>query len=156
LAEQTDDAIEAIGIDRARQAIHLADIVLWLGAPSDSPRADALRLATQMDRPGWAMPSGSELSVSAHTGENMDRLVATLIDRARLLLPAEGEVALHRRQREGVADMRDALRACEGEGDLLVVAEHLRTARLAMDRLSGRAGVEDMLDALFGRFCIGK
>ncbi|MDQ4420599.1 tRNA uridine-5-carboxymethylaminomethyl(34) synthesis GTPase MnmE [Sphingobium sp. DEHP117] len=156
LAEQTDDAIEAIGIDRARQAIDLADIVLWLGEPSDSLRADALRLATQMDRPGWAMPRGCELSVSAHTGENMDRLVATLIDRARLLLPAEGEVALHRRQREGVADMRDALRACEGEGDLLVVAEHLRTARLAMDRLSGRAGVEDMLDALFGRFCIGK
>ncbi len=156
LAEQTEDAIEAIGIDRARQAIDLADIVLWLGAPEDSPRADALRLATQMDRPGWAMPTGCELSVSAHTGENMADLVVTLIDRARLLLPAEGEVALHRRQREGVAEMRDALRACEGEGDLLVIAEHLRSARLAMDRLTGRAGVEDMLDTLFGRFCIGK
>jgi tRNA modification GTPase len=29
-------------------------------------------------------------------------------------------------------------------------------ARLALDRVTGRAGVEDMLDALFGRFCIGK
>jgi len=36
------------------------------------------------------------------------------------------------------------------------MAEGLRIARSAFDRLSGRAGVEDMLDALFGRFCLGK
>ena len=32
----------------------------------------------------------------------------------------------------------------------------LRRARVAFDRLLGRASTEDMLDALFGRFCIGK
>jgi tRNA modification GTPase len=37
-----------------------------------------------------------------------------------------------------------------------VSAEHLRRARAALDRLTGRAGVEDMLDALFGTFCVGK
>jgi tRNA modification GTPase len=40
--------------------------------------------------------------------------------------------------------------------DLLIVAEALRLARVAFDRLTGRATTEDMLDALFGRFCIGK
>ena len=40
--------------------------------------------------------------------------------------------------------------------DLLIAAEALRQARVALDRITGRAGVEDMLDALFGRFCIGK
>jgi tRNA modification GTPase len=39
---------------------------------------------------------------------------------------------------------------------LLVAAEALRHARLGLDRVTGRAGVEDMLDALFARFCIGK
>ena len=38
----------------------------------------------------------------------------------------------------------------------LIAAEALRTARTALDRVTGKAGVEDMLDALFGRFCIGK
>jgi tRNA modification GTPase len=52
--------------------------------------------------------------------------------------------------------MVDALEAVQAEHDLLIVAEQLRSARLAMDRLIGRSGVEDMLDALFGRFCIGK
>jgi len=39
---------------------------------------------------------------------------------------------------------------------LVLVAEELRRARIAFDRLTGRAGVEDVLDALFGRFCLGK
>jgi tRNA modification GTPase len=38
----------------------------------------------------------------------------------------------------------------------LLAAEELRLARQALDRLVGRVGTEDMLDALFGRFCIGK
>ena len=40
--------------------------------------------------------------------------------------------------------------------DPLIMAEELRQARLALDALTGRASTEDMLDALFGRFCIGK
>jgi tRNA modification GTPase len=40
--------------------------------------------------------------------------------------------------------------------DLLLRAESLRLARLALDQLLGRTHVEDMLDALFGNFCIGK
>jgi tRNA modification GTPase len=46
-------------------------------------------------------------------------------------------------------------RAC-AESDPLLIAEGLRLARQAFDRLTGRTGTEDMLDALFGRFCIGK
>jgi tRNA modification GTPase len=40
--------------------------------------------------------------------------------------------------------------------DPLLIAEQLRRARAAFDALIGRAATEDMLDALFGRFCIGK
>ena len=42
------------------------------------------------------------------------------------------------------------------QSDLLVAAEALRLSLRALDRITGRAGVEDMLDQLFGRFCIGK
>jgi tRNA modification GTPase len=38
----------------------------------------------------------------------------------------------------------------------VLLAEELRLARLAFDRLTGRAGFEDVLDTLFGRFCLGK
>ena len=42
------------------------------------------------------------------------------------------------------------------EHDPLLMAEALRPARVSFDSLLGRATTEDMLDALFGRFCIGK
>ena len=44
----------------------------------------------------------------------------------------------------------------ERETDPLLIAEGLRLARLAFDGLVGGTATEDMLDALFGRFCIGK
>jgi tRNA modification GTPase len=50
----------------------------------------------------------------------------------------------------------DALGGAASQGDPLVVAEHLRAARAAFDRLVGRTATEEMLDALFSRFCIGK
>jgi len=156
LAENSSDTIERIGIDRARTAIEAADIVLWLGAPDLAPRANAIRIAAQMDRAGWIMPNGADLALSAATGENMAELRTLLVARARALIPGEGEYALHKRQRDGITEIAAALDAALGEPDMLIVAEHLRAARLAMDRLTGRSGVEDMLDALFGRFCIGK
>jgi tRNA modification GTPase len=48
------------------------------------------------------------------------------------------------------------VRSASGLADPLLAAEDLRFARSALDRLVGRSGTEDMLDALFGRFCIGK
>ena len=44
----------------------------------------------------------------------------------------------------------------ENEGDVVIAAEGLRSARNAFHRLTGKAGVEDVLDHLFGRFCLGK
>lgn len=78
---------------------------------------------------------------------------------ARTLLPREGEAALRQRQRAALDDARDWLQIAAGSreaSDLVLIAERLRLASGALDRITGRAGVEDMLDTLFGRFCIGK
>jgi tRNA modification GTPase len=156
LAEQSTDAIELIGIDRARTAIEQADILLWLGDAWDCPRDDAVRIAAQKDRTDWAMPHGADIALSAATGEGVSDLVDILLKRAALLIPGDNEYALHRRQRDGVGAMAAALSQAIVTTDLLLVAEHLRQAMRAMDALTGRAGMEEMLDSLFGRFCIGK
>jgi tRNA modification GTPase len=67
-----------------------------------------------------------------------------------------GQVALNTRQHGLLSEAASALGAIRPNGDLLLTAEELRAARSAFDRLLGGAGTEDMLDALFGRFCIGK
>ena len=82
-----------------------------------------------------------------------------IVEMARTLLPREGEAALRQRQRAALGEARDWLRIAAGSresSDLILLAERLRLASGALDRITGRAGVEDMLDTLFGRFCIGK
>jgi tRNA modification GTPase len=98
----------------------------------------------------------ADIHVSAETGEGMDALIALLVGRARALLPAEGEVAVNKRHRDALGECVSDLRMAGNSPDHLLVAEHLRLACGALDRITGRAGVEDMLDRLFGSFCIGK
>lgn len=146
------DPIEAIGIGRAQAAISGADFVLWLGDPAAAP-AKAIQVHAKADLGPTPSPHG--LSVSARTGAGVVELAASLVHRARGLLPAEGQLAVNGRHRALLAGCRDDLLAAR-DPDLLIAAEALRRARTALDRITGRAGVEDMLDALFGRFCIGK
>lgn len=146
------DTIEALGVARAADALGEADIVLWLGEAEECP-LDAVLIAAKADVSQTARPG---LAVSAKTGAGLDTLRALLVDRARALLPKPGALALHARHRAILRDVLAELRAAGTSSDLLLQAEHLRLARASLDRLTGRAGVEDMLDALFGRFCIGK
>jgi tRNA modification GTPase len=96
------------------------------------------------------------LRVSAVTGEGLGELVGLVVAKAAALLPREGEVALSRRQRQHLQRCHGHLVAFRSEPDELVAAEQLRLCRHALDQLTGRAGTEEMLDALFGTFCIGK
>lgn len=152
------EEIERIGVERARGALDSADIILWLDVAESCPDpARSIIVHPRIDLPQHeSMPSSADVAVSAKTGQGMDRLMALIGERARKLLPGEGEVALNRRQRSVLAECADALRASEGSSDLILIAEANRLGRAALDRLTGRAGVEDMLDALFGAFCIGK
>ncbi|TRD11363.1 tRNA uridine-5-carboxymethylaminomethyl(34) synthesis GTPase MnmE [Erythrobacter insulae] len=155
LREDSDDEIEGIGIDRAKSELSRADAVLWLGEQNTGP-VGALEIAARIDDDGHEPKAAPFASVSAVTGEGVSGLKSALVDLARASFPKPGEAALNARQRGLLSDARDALGGTQGQNDLLLVGEELRRARVAFDRLIGRTTTEDMLDALFGRFCIGK
>lgn len=151
----SEDEIEAIGIGLTTSSLAVADLILWLGPPDSAPEGErTLRIQAKSDL-GRREP-GCELAVSSLTGSGMEELVERIRARARELLPVDGEVALHRRHRELIAQAVEFLREVCHSHDPLVAAELLRGARALLDRLTGRAGVEDVLDQLFARFCIGK
>ena len=152
LREDSTDAVEALGIARSGEAMAAADILLWLG-PADAAPADALLIAAKADLDGAARPG---LALSVVTGQGMAALRETLIARAKALLPRPGALALNARHRAIIAEVDAALRDAVATPDLLLRAEALRIARHRLDALTGRSGVESMLDALFGAFCIGK
>lgn len=148
------DEVEAIGVERGRSSLAAADLVLWLGEPGEAPEPDrTILVQPKCDLSGPTRQA--DVRVSAVTGEGIQDLVKAMAARARTLLPGESDVAANARQREAIGHALLHLReACAP--DMLVAAEALRQARVELDRVTGRAGVEDMLDLLFGRFCIGK
>ena len=148
------DPIEAAGVDRARASIASADLILWLGEAADTPDPDrSLLVHPKADL--TPAPPEADIAVSAVTGEGLDRLLRMLIQRSAATLQSGTEGAINDRHASILADTLGLLKEA-GSEDLLLAAEALRQARSALDRITGRSGVEDMLDALFGRFCIGK
>lgn len=157
LREATDDRIEAMGIERTQHAMAGADMILWLGKEGEGPSHPQLvEVEAKADDPSHLAKSDPAFRVSAVSGHGMTELVREIIDRAKILLPPPDLFAVNQRQRLLLAETATALVEAAGSNDWLIVAEHLRQARLSLDALTGRAHTEDMLDMLFGRFCVGK
>jgi tRNA modification GTPase len=147
--------VEAIGVERAHAELKRADLVLWLGPEGEGP-AEAWEIEPQIDRANRRSKAAARFRLSAVSGEGLNELKRALVEHAGQAMPKPGMAALNARQRRWLGEAAGALAASEGLADPLLVAEQLRRARAAFDALAGRAATEDMLDALFGRFCIGK
>ncbi len=148
------DAVEAIGVGRAQTEMARADLVLWLGDEGAGPQG-ALEVAAKSDLE-CRTKAAPFATVSATTGQGVAELWRSLVLRAREFVPLPGEVALNRRHRAILSEAIEEINLAHGEQRALVLAENLRQLRVLFDRLLGGASTEDMLDALFGRFCIGK
>jgi tRNA modification GTPase len=154
---ETEDAVERIGVARARERAEAADlrIILTETPEAETPGEDDIVVRAKADS-GQA----DGLAVSGLTGAGVDRLVAEVT--ARLERKA-ARPATATRQRHRVA-MSNGRRALESARDGLsggaetaeLVAEDIRTAIRALETLVGRIGVEDVLDRIFSQFCIGK
>ena len=152
---ETDDQVEAIGVARAGRLADAADVLVWLGEASDAPvHPRMIRVHAKADLPGRSAAPDGSLAVSSLSHEGLAELLAKIGESARSVLPPDDAIALNRRQAALLQQAAEAL--SEPGADWVLVAEQLRSARSAFDRLTGRAGMEDVLDTLFGRFCLGK
>lgn len=150
------DAVEALGVARATALVTAADVLLWLG---DDPAPDhpcVILVHARADLLDRSDAPAGRLAVSSKTEAGLPALLEAIQRAAETVLPATDAIALNRRQAEhldaAAGFISDALSSC----DLAVVADGLRRARNEFDRLSGSAGIEEVLDDLFARFCLGK
>lgn len=155
------DPVEAEGVRRARDKAANADLVLRLRPPDSAPERQAgdgreIIVATKADL-GAGVGAG-EIAVSAVTGAGLAELIDAVGSRLSDLGQTEPALVTRERQRVAVAEAAAAIaRAVELPHDLPeLIAEELRMAVRALERLIGKVDVEDVLDSLFSGFCIGK
>ena len=121
--------------------------------PPDNP--GHLLIANKADL-GHTGPDGA-LMISAKTGAGMDELRARLAQAARQMTESNGPPPLTRaRHRAALLAAAEHLDAAEQAGLPELRGEDLRLAMRSLGRITGHVGVEDILDTVFSRFCIGK
>lgn len=157
---ESADALEQMGIARARERAERADLRVFL-LDSSGEMPDIERREGDLVVRGKAdLFPGPGLAVSGRTGEGVSALVAKIAQR---LLQHSAGAGIMTRERHRMA-MHRAIRAMEssrqeieaGVGRTELAAEEVRTAIRAMDSLVGRVDVENLLDEIFASFCIGK
>lgn len=169
------DPVEAEGVARSRRAAQEADLALLVLDAMEGITPDDEKLLAELGgRPalvavnkcdlaaGEGPPGLTAVRVSARTGEGLEALRAAMRDAARGpgAVPLEHGFLTTLRQREALGRSLEALERglaglAEGRFPELVAAD----AREALDRLgevTGETTTDDLLDAVFARFCIGK
>ena len=177
--ETTEDPIERLGIERSRRSIQGADLVLMVVDISSPLTAEDTAVAALIeDKPaimvlnkidlGLAadfdglLPQAPRVRVSALTGHGIPALEETLLD---VLLSGQviaGEPPIsgnsrHRALLQIASDyIHDALTAIRSELPAECVAIDIREAIDALGEITGETANQDLLETIFGRFCIGK
>lgn len=175
LRDEALDEIEAEGIARAGQLLHEADLHLRVIDGTGHPGPDILgglppdRTVVVWNKsdlapvtPSIAVPDGCRaVRVSAKTGEGLDDLKAAMsailgddTDAASGVEISQRHRECLSRSRENVVEAVDCLgRDAEG---LVLAAQRIAAAADDIGRVTGRVWSEELLDAIFHRFCVGK
>lgn len=164
---ETDDVVEAEGVRRAERAAAEADLRLHVidGARPEPPigqfEPQDILLFNKVDMvPGASVPDGA-LAISAATGEGVGDLESRIANFvSQRAASVEAPVITRARHREKLAMGLESLVAArtalaDGAGAELA-AEDVRMAIRQLGAVVGAVGVEDVLGAVFSKFCIGK
>jgi len=175
--------IEQHGVARARQTIAESDLVLWLADVARRPMLDELAFvrACLQGRPALWLWAKSDLAscwpaalraqadaawpslvASAKTGLGIDVLEAAIAAalRERCQTPEDNVIMLSARQRDMLArageGLQRAVGACEQNLAAELIVEDIRATHDAIGEVTGLVTSDDILDAIFSAFCIGK
>lgn len=171
--------LESLGMRKTLERAQEADLfLLVLDGTVDSPPALPAELLERLrhgptvvlvnksdlaagSSPTLLIPGAPVLSISAQTGAGLDALQAAIIAAAERFRPdAPDLVAVSARHAQALQQARDCLADAEAKlrqnGPIELVASDLRGVMAAFGEITGRIDHEQVLDALFATFCIGK
>jgi tRNA modification GTPase len=153
--------LEGLGIERSRAALRGADLAVLVAAPGEHEafRAevdDARRLEVVAKADLFSQVDG--LAVSGVTGAGVEALRAAIVEHLGGATAGAAAVTSERHL-EGLRRVHEAVgraRAAVDLSTLEVVGGELGLAVDALAELTGADASNELLDAIFARFCIGK
>ncbi len=159
---ETTDAIESIGIERTKNEIQNADIIVHVytcetigGAPNRAPNEIIV-----INKSDTTTEQDSEfgLYVSAKTGDGMENLMTALRAKIHEIMDgAENALSINARTKSLLESARDELaNALGADENYDIFAEHTRRAADAIGKILGTITANEVLDKTFGQLCLGK
>ena len=161
----SDDEIEREGIRRARQRAETADIKLVLFDGARWPERDAtsqallddqsIAIITKCDL--LSSQTGEGFFISTQTGQGVDAILEYIETRIVSDYSSHSAPFITRsRHRSFLQDSLKSLEKSTANIELELKCEELRQAAVALGKITGKIQVDDVLDVVFSRFCIGK
>ncbi len=178
---QTDDLVEAMGVERAKEKLKTAKVVLHLYEDDCSLLNEikelihdkiVFNIKTKVDISGTLEPNEAfalskefphyeHLAISVKTQKNIDKLLQKLSQHFKNDMGENALIITNVRHKEALVKSLNALnRVEEGmnhhiSGDML--SFHLNDVLLHLGSISGKIELDrDILGAIFSQFCIGK
>lgn len=172
---ETGDTVEKLGIERSWREIERADVILQLVDARGGFTLDDAAIAQQLPagverlvvhnkcdlsgQPAQRREEGGcvHLYLSARSGDGVELLHDELLRIAGWQEHGEDLILARERHLQALAAADDGLElALDGIGRLELCAEELRRAQQALAEITGEFSADDLLGAIFSRFCIGK
>ncbi len=163
---ESEDIVEKVGIERAKQESRNADVVIVLLDASRSKPEDEDQLIELFDGKkvfvclnkcdSDVVRKESYRKISAKTGEGVNEL----LDEIALLVGHEdGEIITEARHTEALSEAYRALVSAEKFARSVTIdctTVDLREAWLALGKITGKTADDEIIDGVFKKFCVGK
>lgn len=174
---ETEDAVEALGVKRSREAVENADLILFVCDGSQpltvedqaiidlcAEHENAIALINKSDLGDQVSPAElpfmNVISICAKTGEGLDQLADVVDTIFEGHAPCDGSILTNQRQFDACRRASEALlRAMQGLKLGLTpdaVLTDVEEAMDAMGEVTGATVREDITNRIFQRFCVGK
>lgn len=176
---ESEDPVEKLGIERAREALERADLALMTVDVSEPLQAadvqiaeligqkPAILVANKIDLPQQAtldslLPDVRSVRVSALTGQGLEELEESMVEAvlSGKVMASDAALVTNPRHKqalqEALAHVGAAVEASSSDTPTDLIAIDVLAAVNALGEITGEAVTENLLETIFSEFCVGK
>lgn len=161
---ESDDPVEKFGIEKSKETAKTADVILNViddlakGAPimqkDDKP---IFNVYNKCDKSGRKFgKSGNDYFISAKTGEGVDLLLSDVVKLFISGETANGEVITSQRHLSALIRAKQSIDAIDVSAPIDCILIDLKEALNCLGEITGNNASEEVIDAIFKNFCVGK